>query len=101
LISILMDNAVKYSKENEKIEVLLNRNEKHIHLEISNTCEDLPQCPANRLFDRFYRADSARTQKNGGYGIGLSAAKSIVQSLGGSIYAEYQAKNIIVFKVKI
>ncbi|MDE5984905.1 MAG: HAMP domain-containing histidine kinase, partial [Eubacterium sp.] len=70
LISILMDNAVKYSKENEKIEVLLNRNEKHIHLEISNTCEDLPQCPANRLFDRFYRADSARTQKNGGYGIG-------------------------------
>lgn len=101
LVSILMDNAIKYSPENEKIEILLNCNEKHIHLEISNTCGDLPQCPADRLFDRFYRADSARTQKNGGYGIGLSAAKSIVQSLGGSIYAEYKAKNIIVFKIKI
>lgn len=101
LISILMDNAIKYSPKNEKIEISLNHNEKHIHLEISNTCENLPQCPANRLFDRFYRADSARTQKNGGYGIGLSAAKSIVQSLGGSICAEYQDKNIIVFKIKI
>ncbi|MGN0526281.1 MAG: sensor histidine kinase [Acutalibacteraceae bacterium] len=101
LISILMDNAVKYSPENEKIEITLNKHDKNIHLEISNTCEILPQCPANRLFDRFYRADPARTQKNGGYGIGLSAAKSIAQALGGSICAEYKGQNIIVFKVKI
>lgn len=101
LISILMDNAVKYTNENGKIEVLLNKNDKNIQLEISNTCEELPQCPANRLFDRFYRADSARTQKNGGYGIGLSAAKSIVQAHKGMISAKYKNGNIIVFKVKI
>lgn len=101
LISILMDNAVKYSNPNGKIEILLNQREKHIYLEISNTCDHLPQCPANRLFDRFYRADSARTQKNGGYGIGLSAAKSIVQLHKGTINAKYKNDNTIVFKVKI
>lgn len=101
LISILMDNAVKYSNQNGTIHVVLSKNEKHIQLEISNTCNHLPQCPANRLFDRFYRADSARTQKNGGYGIGLSAAKSIVQLHKGTINAKYKNDNTIVFKVKI
>ena len=101
LISILMDNAVKYAQENGRIEILLYKNKKSIHFEICNTCDTLPQCSANKLFNRFYRADSARTQKNGGYGIGLSAAKSIVQAHGGSIYAEYKDKNTIAFKVKI
>ncbi len=101
LISILMDNAVKYSNQNGKISVFLNQKEKHIHLEISNTCDYLPQCPADRLFDRFYRADSARTQKSGGYGIGLSAAKSIVHLHKGTISAKYKNNNTIVFKVKI
>lgn len=101
LISILMDNAVKYSECSGVIEVMLRQNEKHIQLEISNTCETLPDCPAERLFDRFYRADSARTQKSGGYGIGLSAAKSIVQAHKGTIRAEYRKDNTIVFTVKI
>lgn len=101
LISILMDNAVKYSNQNGTIHVMLSKNEKHIQLEISNTCDHLPQCPANRLFDRFYRSDSARTQKNGGYGIGLSAAESIVRMHKGTINAKYKNDNTIVFKVKI
>lgn len=101
LISILMDNAVKYSNENGSINVNLHRENKNVFLEISNTCNELPQCPENRLFDRFYRADSARTQKNGGYGIGLSAAKSIAQAHNASICAEYKENNVIAFKVKI
>lgn len=101
LISILIDNAVKYSQENGKIEIVLRQNAKNIFFEITNTCDALPQCPAGRLFDRFYRADTARTQKSGGYGIGLSAAKSITDTLGGSIYAEYKNDNTIIFRVKI
>lgn len=101
LISILIDNAIKYSQKNEKIEITLKQNTKSIVFETKNNCETLPQCPANRLFDRFYRADTARTQKDGGYGIGLSAAKSIVSSLGGSIHCEYKNKNTIIFSVKI
>jgi signal transduction histidine kinase len=101
LISILTDNAVKYAKNNTSILVSLIKQDKNVCFEITNYCENLPECPADKLFDRFYRADSARTQKNGGYGIGLSAARSIAKAHGGVINAEYRNDNSISFKVKI
>lgn len=48
--------------------------------QIQNTCERLPDVQPDKLFDRFYRTDAARTQKSVGYGIGLSAARSIVDA---------------------
>ncbi|WP_338139535.1 ATP-binding protein [Paenibacillus thiaminolyticus] len=42
----------------------------------------------SKLFDRFYRADPARTQESGGYGLGLPIAKAIIDRLGGKIYAD-------------
>lgn len=101
LISILTDNAVKYAKNDTSISVSLIKQDKNIYFEITNFCESFPECPADKLFDRFYRGDSARTQKNGGYGIGLSAARSIAQAHGGVISAEYHDDNSITFKVKI
>ena len=101
LISILTDNAVKYAKNDTTISVNLIRQDKNAYFEISNSCETLPECPADKLFDRFYRVDSARTQKSGGYGIGLSAARSIVEAHGGLISAEYREDKSITFKVKI
>lgn len=68
---------------------------------MKNTCAELPKEEPEKLFDRFYRGDSARTQKNGGYGIGLSAARAIAESNRGSIAAEYENQNTIVFTVKI
>ena len=55
--------------------------------------------PLDRLFDRFYRADSARSQK-GGFGIGLSAAQAIVRQQKGEIGAAYQGDEIV-FTVKL
>ena len=52
------------------------------------------------MFDRFYRADAARTQKNGGYGIGLSMARMLASSNHGTITAEYQGTNEIAFTVR-
>ena len=101
LISILTDNAVKYAKNDSNISVCLIKQDKDVYFEISNSCETLPECPADKLFDRFYRVDSARTQKSGGYGIGLSAARSIVEAHGGLISAEYREDKSITFKVKI
>lgn len=101
LISILTDNAVKYAKNDSTISVSLIRKDKNTYFEISNFCETLPDCPADKLFDRFYRVDSARTQKSGGYGIGLSAARSIAEAHGGLISAEYREDKSITFKVKI
>lgn len=100
LINILLDNAVKYTDANGKISVTLEKSDKTVILNIKNTCNNLPQGDPEKLFDRFYRADSARTQKNGGYGIGLSVAKTIVKSNKGSICVKYENANIISFIVE-
>lgn len=58
-----------------------------------------PRRRADKLFDRFYRGDKARTQKNGGYRIGLSVARSIVETNRGTIDAEF-ADNGVKFKIR-
>ncbi len=99
LISVLFDNALKYTNTNGMVYVRLEKNEKHIRLCIKNSCEKLPDTPPEKLFDRFYRDDKARTQKNGGYGIGLSVARSIAEASKGSITAEYENPDILSFTV--
>lgn len=100
LISVLMDNAVKYTNEGGNIFVSLEGNDKRIKLQFKNTCQQLPPAPPEKLFDRFYRADEARTQKNGGYGIGLSVAQSITETYKGRISAEYENGNTVIFTVR-
>lgn len=97
LVSILLDNAVKYGKKGGTIYIELYKNDKFIIFSVKNQCTELPDCPPEKLFDRFYRGDSARTQKSGGYGIGLSAARSITEIHGGSIKAKYGEDNTIIF----
>lgn len=86
LITVLLDNAVKYTESGGMIRAKLSGNDKNITLIIANTCEPIDH--PEKLFDRFYRGDSARTQKNGGYGIGLSVAQAIAELHKGSITAE-------------
>lgn len=99
LITILLDNAVKYTDEDGKIQIVLRREGKQIRLSVSNSCKRLPEVPEEKLFDRFYRADDARTQKNGGYGIGLSIAQAIVTAHYGFISATYIQPDSICFMV--
>lgn len=94
LVSLLMDNAVKYSPENETIRVRLYTSGKGIKLKVSNACDNMDEETVGKLFDRFYRGDTARTQKNGGYGIGLSVARAICEGHRGSIKADYENKRI-------
>lgn len=101
LLTILLDNAIKYSIEQADIVLTLAKRGKEVMLSCENTCEKLPDVEADRLFDRFYRSDAARTQKSGGYGIGLSVARAIVQNHKGKISAEYKDGNRIVFKVEL
>jgi signal transduction histidine kinase len=100
LSSLLLDNAIKYSSDNGFIHILLSK-DKNIVLEVSNTSDCIPQGNLERLFDRFYRADSSRSRESGGYGIGLSVAQAIAQSHGGTIQALRDGDKIIRFVVTL
>lgn len=98
LTSLLLDNAIKYSSDNGSISVNLTK-EKAITLKVSNTCETIPSGNLDRLFDRFYRADSSRARETGGYGIGLSVARAIATSHKGTIEAVREGNDTICFVV--
>lgn len=99
LIGILMDNALKYCDPEGQIHICLQKG-KHITLSVENTYAAVGDLPLNRLFDRFYRADKARTF-TGGYGIGLSMAKAIVEKHKGKISAYSKDYTHIGFKVTL
>ncbi len=96
LVGILLDNAIKYCDEGGEISVTLRR-QRHVVLTVENTYKDVDALPLDRLFDRFYRADPAR-KFTGGYGVGLSMAKAIVQKHGGEITAYKKDSTHIGFK---
>lgn len=88
LTEILLDNAMKYSPEQGCIWVKLERNSaKTLRLMVANTGDTMTPEQCRRIFERFYRTDPAR-QNNGGYGLGLSIASSIVTEMGGKIWCE-------------
>ena len=90
LLSILLDNAVKYTNPGGSVSVSLQQKGKHIILQVENSCASLPEAPAEKLFDRFYRDNGARTQKTGGYGIGLSVAQAVARTHKADITAHYE-----------
>lgn len=96
-VSILMDNAAKYCDNNGKIAVKLTAG-KQIHLQIVNDYAQTADCDLSRVFERFYRADKARTP-DGSYGLGLSIAKSIIELHRGKIQARTLEHDRLLFEV--
>lgn len=103
LITILCDNALKYTDECGHINLSLYKSGKNIIIESFNTCEYIDPNTVSHLFDRFYRGDSsrAREEKVGGYGIGLSIAQAIVHRHGGKIKVSTTGTTGITFKVTL
>ena len=97
LVGILMDNAIKYCDQGGEITVNFHSG-RRIILTVENTYAAVGELELNRLFDRFYRADKARTF-TGGYGVGLSMAKAIVEKHKGEIIAYKKDATHIGFKV--
>ena len=88
LVTILLDNAVKYTNENGHIAVNLEKKKNRIYLSVFNTTEFISKEQICHLFDRFYRTDVSRNSQTGGYGLGLSIAAATVESHKGKIFAE-------------
>ena len=87
LVTILLDNAVKYSGENGEIAVTLEKQKRRVRLSVFNTTEFISKEHTQHLFDRFYRTDSSRNSQTGGYGLGLSIAAATVEAHKGKIAA--------------
>lgn len=108
LISILIENAVKYCDDGGLIRAKLHKssNGKNIRLTVTNSCKNPPEGDLSKLFDRFYRADTSRSRDEGeqksGYGIGLSVAKAVCEAHKGKISAKAENGDIsftAVFKI--
>ena len=97
LVGILMDNAIKYCDQGGEISVTLRRG-RRVVLTVENTYSAFGEIELHRLFDRFYRADKAR-KFTGGYGVGLSMAKAIVEKHKGEIAAYKKDNTHIGFKI--
>lgn len=81
----LVDNAIKYTPENKKIEVYVKKENENITIKVIDEGVGIPKEDINRIFERFYRVDKARSRDVGGTGLGLAITKHIVKSLDGTI----------------
>ena len=101
MLTVLLDNAIKYTPDSGSVRLSLARDGKHIQIIEENTCDPSLEPDPERLFERFYRGDAARTQKeSSGYGIGLSAARAICENFGGKLTAEYSSADSIRFTAR-
>lgn len=98
MVSILLDNALKYSDTKGKIRLDVYRKQRKTTISVYNTCHISDPQNIDRLFDRFYRSEASRSDR-GSYGIGLSIAKAVAENHGGLIKAECVAHSAICFTV--
>ena len=101
LVTILMDNAVKYSEDGGEIVVRLKKEKKRICLSVYNTTEFISKEHLAHLFDRFYRSDSSRNSQTGGYGLGLSIAAATVEAHKGKIAATTEDEKSLLITVML
>lgn len=101
LMTILFDNAVKYTEEDGEINFVITATDRNLYLTVSDDGIGIPQADKKKIFDRFYRVDKARTRQKGGFGLGLSLAKQIVDALKGSISVKDNKPHGTIFELKI
>ena len=104
LVSLLLDNALKYSPDNGTVSLTVEKQNKALQLSVFNTTADfIAKEQLSLLFERFYRTDPSRNSQTGGYGIGLSVAKAIVSAHNGKIQAKtedgYSLKVIVTLPI--
>jgi len=101
MILNLLDNAVKYTPEGGEISLALEKHNGSAEIVVRDTGIGLSQTDQQRVFDRFYRVDKARSRALGGAGLGLSIARSIVEAHGGNITIDSTPRHGSTFTVSL
>jgi two-component system heavy metal sensor histidine kinase CusS len=81
----LLSNAIRYTDSGERVEVFLERDREKAVIRVSNPGPPIPETVRDRLFERFYRADEARSRDTEGAGLGLAIVNAIARSHGGGV----------------
>lgn len=100
LVTILFDNALKYTDDGI-IAISVENKGRRLLLKVSDNGPGISDNDKQKIFDRFYRVDKARTRQSGGFGLGLSLAKQIVDALGGEISVKDNSPKGTIFEVLI
>ncbi len=98
LISILIDNAIKHSYENETIYIKLYLENNNIVFTVQNTGDEISKEDSKKIFERFYKIDKSRNRNDNSFGLGLAIAKTITEKHNGNIGVESK-DNKVIFKV--
>ncbi len=102
LFVIILDNAIKYGKAGNNIKIDVEKLDGYLAITVTNHGIGIDDKDLPHIFERFYRADVARSKnKEGGYGLGLSIAKKIVENHNGTILARNDRKSVTSFTVRL
>jgi len=88
LVGNLLDNAVKYTPAGGRVDVTAAQTDGGVTISVRDTGIGIPHGEVDRIFERFYRVDKARSRRLGGTGLGLAIVKGIVEAHGGAISVE-------------
>ena len=101
VLTNLLDNAVKYTPDGGRVSVALRRDGEAYEMAVSDTGIGIEPQHLDRIFERFYRTDKARSRGMGGTGLGLSIVKHIVQAHGGAVSVESAPGRGSTFRVRL
>ena len=101
IVSILLDNAAKYTPARGSIGVETRKRRDTVVIDVRDSGQGIPPEDLPRIFDRFFRSDASRAAGEGGFGLGLAILKSIVESMGGEIGVESTVGEGTAFTVRL
>ncbi|MCT2537187.1 ATP-binding protein [Aquibacillus koreensis] len=97
----LLNNAINYTPVSGKVELVVKENQEVVEITVSDTGIGIPEEVQNRIFERFYRVDRARSRNTGGTGLGLAIVKHIVEAHKGTIHVESRLDQGSTFRIEI
>lgn len=101
IVTNLIDNAINYSEDNKKIMVRAEESSRMVRLSIIDQGVGIPPEEQERIFERFYRVDKARSRQTGGTGLGLSIVRHLVKTMNGTISVESKVGQGSSFTVRL